>query len=88
VEPIGAQRLPDINLLHMRVEKSFRMAQGRKLAVRLNLFNVTNINTEQSITQLSGVNYGRPGGLGGGGGGASLGVLSPRIAEFGVEYSF
>ena len=89
VEPIGAQRLPNINLLHMRVEKSFRVAQRQKLSVRLNIFNVTNINTEQSITQLSGVNFGRPGGTGGGGAqGGTLGVLSPRIAELGLEYSF
>jgi hypothetical protein len=77
VEPIGAQRLPDINLLHMRFEKSFRMAQGRRLALQLNMFNVTNSNTEQSITQLSGVNFGRPGG-----------VLSPRIVAAAVEYRF
>jgi hypothetical protein len=76
-EPIGARRLPDINLLHMRIEKAIRMSEGRKLALRLNIFNVTNINTEQSITQLSGVNFGRPGG-----------VLPPRIAEIGAEYSF
>jgi hypothetical protein len=77
VEPIGARRLPDINLLHMRFEKSFRMAQGRRLALQLNMFNVTNSNTEQSITQLSGVNFGRPGG-----------VLSPRIVAAAVEYRF
>ena len=76
-EPIGARRLPDINLLHMRIEKAIHMSGGRKLALRLNIFNVTNINTEQSITQLSGVNFGRPGG-----------VLPPRIAEIGAEYSF
>ena len=76
-EPIGARRLPNINLLHMRIEKAIRMSQGRKLALRLNIFNVTNINTEQSITQLSGVNFGRPGG-----------VLPPRIAELGAEFSF
>ena len=76
-ERIGERRLPDVNLLHMRVEKAIRMSEGRKLALRLNIFNVTNINTEQSITQLSGVNFGRPGG-----------VLPPRIAELGAEYSF
>jgi hypothetical protein len=76
-EPIGARHLPDINLLHMRIEKAIRMSQGRKLALRLNIFNVTNINSEQSITQLSGVNFGRPGG-----------VLPPRIAELGAEFSF
>jgi hypothetical protein len=76
-EPIGARRLPDINLLHMRIEKAIHMSEGRKLALRLNIFNVTNINTEQSILQLSGVNFGRPGG-----------VLPPRIAEVGAEFSF
>jgi hypothetical protein len=59
------------------VEKAFDLGAGRRLSARLNIFNATNINTEQSITQLSGVNFGRPGG-----------VLPPRIAEFGVEYRF
>ena len=76
-ERIGDRRLPNINLLHMRIEKAIHMSGGRKLALRLNIFNVTNINIEQSITQLSGVNFGRPGG-----------VMPPRIAEVGAEYSF
>lgn len=77
VEPIGAQRLPDINLLHVRVQKALQLSGGRKIALRMNVFNATNINTEQSVTQLSGVNYGRPGN-----------VLAPRILELGAEYSF
>ncbi len=76
-EAIGARRLPTINLLHMRIEKALKLTGGKKLAVRLNIFNVTNINVEQSITQLSGVNFGRPGN-----------VLPPRILEVGAEYSF
>ncbi len=77
VEPIGTRRLPNINLLHMRVEKSFRVSKGQKVALRLNVYNATNINTEQSITQLSGVNFGRP-----------AGVIPPRILELGVNYTF
>jgi hypothetical protein len=77
VEPIGSQRLPNINLLHMRLEKSFRVTQGQKVALRLNVYNATNINSEQSITQLSGVNFGRP-----------AGVVPPRILELGVNYTF
>jgi len=77
VEPIGARRLPNINLLHMRLEKSFRVTQGQKVALRLNVYNATNINSEQSITQLSGVNFGRP-----------AGVVPPRILEVGVNYTF
>jgi hypothetical protein len=76
-EAIGARRLPDINLLHARIEKSIRMSAGRKLALRLNVYNLTNINTEQSITQLSGINFAKPGN-----------ILSPRIIELGAEFSF
>jgi hypothetical protein len=47
------------------------------VALRVNVFNATNINTEQTILQLSGVNFGRPGN-----------ILSPRIVELGAEYSF
>jgi hypothetical protein len=61
----------------MRVEKQVKLSGSRKLALRVNVFNATNINTEQSITQLSGVNFARPGN-----------ILSPRIVELGAEYSF
>jgi hypothetical protein len=47
------------------------------VALRVNVFNVTNINTEQSVTQLSGANFQRP-----------AGVIPPRIVEFGVNYTF
>ena len=77
VEPIGAQRLPTINLVHMRVEKSLRVTKTQKVALRLNVYNVTNINAEQSITQLSGANFGRP-----------AGVVPPRILELGINYTF
>jgi len=77
VEPIGTRRLPNINLLHLRFEKSLRVTQRQKVALRVNVYNATNINTEQNVTQLSGVNFTRPGG-----------ILPPRIVEFGVNYTF
>ena len=85
VEPIGARRLPNINLLHTRVEKSFRLTRGQKVALQLNIFNATNINstntnvliTERSFTQLSGPAFGRP-----------SSILPPRIAELGMSYTF
>jgi hypothetical protein len=52
VEPFGTRRLPSVNFLHVRVEKSLRFAR-RRLSLRMSVFNMTNINTEQSITQLS-----------------------------------
>ena len=77
VEPIGTRRLPTINLLHMRAEKAFRLAQGHRLSLRFNMYNVTNISTVQSLTQLSGPNFERP-----------LTIMPPRIGEFGVQYDF
>src|SRR5258706_315346 len=77
VEPIGAQRLPNIHLVHMRVEKSLKVAKTQKVSLRLNFYNLTNINEEQSITQLSGANFGRP-----------AGVVPPRILELGINYTF
>ena len=77
VEPIGAHQLPDIHLVHMRVEKSLKVSNTQKVSLRLNVYNLTNINAEQSITQLSGANFGRP-----------AGVVPPRILELGINYTF
>ena len=77
VEPIGARRLPNLNILHLRAEKSFRLTQGQKVAVRLNVFNALNINTVLTRTVLSGPDFLRP-----------LTITPPRIAEFAVSYSF
>jgi hypothetical protein len=77
VEPMGAYRLPNLNILHMRVEKSFRVRQGQKVALRMNVFNVLNINTVLMATQLSGPNFLRP-----------TMITPPRIAEFAVSYDF
>jgi len=77
VEPIGTRRTPNINLLHMRVEKSFHVTRLQRVALRLNIFNATNINTVQNLIQLSGPNFERP-----------TSIIQPRIAEFAVQYNF
>ena len=77
VEPIGARRLPNLNILHLRAEKSFRLREGQKMALRLNLYNALNINTVLTVTQLSGRNFLKP-----------RTIAPPRIAEFGASYTF
>ena len=77
VEPIGTRRMPTINLLHMRAEKSFRLREGHEVSLRFNVYNVTNISTVQTLTQQSGPNFELP-----------LAIMPPRIAEFGVQYTF
>ena len=77
VEPIGARRLPNLNILHMRLEKSFRLIQGQKMALQANVYNVLNINKALGVTPLSGVNFLIP-----------TSITPPRIAELGITYSF
>jgi hypothetical protein len=77
VEPIGTRRTPDISLLHMRVEKSFRLTPQQRVSLRLNVFNATNINAVTNLVQLSGPNFERP-----------TAIVQPRIAEFAVQYTF
>jgi hypothetical protein len=77
VEPIGARRLPAMNLVDARVEKTFRMSGSQRIQVRLNLFNLFNANTVQSVNQRAGPDFGR-----------TTGILPPRIVVFSVGYDF
>jgi outer membrane receptor protein involved in Fe transport len=76
-EPIGARRLPNLSLLNMRVEKSLRMTGNQRVALRLNVYNVFNVNTVLTNNTLSGSAFGRP-----------TSIQAPLIAEIGVNYTF
>jgi hypothetical protein len=77
VEPIGTRRLPNLNLLHLRVEKSFALAQRHRLSLRFNIYNATNVNTVLTATTLSGPNFLQP-----------TSIAPPRLAELGAAYNF
>jgi hypothetical protein len=77
VEPFGTRRLPNTNQLDIRVEKSFKLTAGHKLAVRFNVFNFLNSNTVTDLVKLSGARFGLP-----------TEIMPPRIAEFSTTYSF
>lgn len=77
VEPIGSIRLPDINLLDMRAQKDIRIVGSQKLSLRLNVYNVLNINTVTGQTVLSGASFGRP-----------TAIVAPRLMELSASYSF
>ena len=77
VEPIGAQRLPDINLLSLRGEKRFGLLGALDLIGRVNLHNVTNTNVPTSVNTLSGSTYG-----------VLTGQVLPRIFNFEAEFRF
>jgi hypothetical protein len=77
VEPIGSRRLPNTNVVDVRVEKKFPLPRGHNAAVRMNVYNVINASTVTSLVMRSGSTFLRP-----------IAILDPRIAEFSVSYSF
>ena len=77
VEPIGARRLPSNTQLDLRVEKTFKVISGQKVAVRANVFNALNSNTVLDVNRLSGPSFQLP-----------TSIIPPRIVEFGVSYQF
>jgi hypothetical protein len=77
VEPTGTIRLPSLTNLHVRAEKSFRVRGSQRVSLRLNVYNVLNVNTVLGATVLSGPNFMRP-----------TSIALPRIVEFGALYTF
>jgi len=77
VEEIGTHRLPSVNLLTFRVEKSFRIANTRKVSVRLDLHNALNANTVIENTPRSGADFLQP-----------RAIIGPRLAEISATYTF
>jgi hypothetical protein len=77
VEPLGTIRRPDISILNLRTEKSFRLRSRHRVSLRLNVYNVLNTNSVTNWTLLSGPNFRRPSAL-----------VPPRIAELGATYEF
>jgi hypothetical protein len=76
-EQIGTRRLPNINILSFRAEKSFALFNTQRIAFRVDLFNALNANTATGQQARSGPNFLRP-----------TGVLPPRVLEFGTTYTF
>lgn len=77
VEPIGSIRLPEINLLSFRAEKSFQLGNGRRISGRINVYNTLNTDAILTETVQSGANFG-----------LALTRIPPRIASLEMEFRF
>src|SRR6185503_3168191 len=76
-ERVGARRIPTLNLLTLRAEKSFRFRGSQKVGVRFDLYNALNVNTPTRLQPRSGSRFLRP-----------QEIVPPRVAEFGLTYAF
>jgi hypothetical protein len=76
-EPLGSRRLPNLNLLTVGVEKSFRVADSQSARIRFSIYNAFNSNATIELSALSGDEFLLP-----------TAILPPRIAEFTLSYVF
>jgi hypothetical protein len=76
-EPIGTRRLPNINTLDVRVQKSFNLGGNRRIQMQLNTYNLLNANTITAMDFRAGPNFKRP-----------TAILSPRNMEYSFSYLF
>jgi len=73
VEPIAANRTPNITLIDLRTEKAWRAARARIMAF-IDVYNLLNTNAEQTLTTVSGSAWLRP-----------TAITGPRVLRIGAR---
>jgi len=76
MEDPATRRLPEQNLLNLRIEKRQKIGFG-SASFQFDLFNVTNTNVPLGVTTRSGASFGIP-----------TGIVPPRVVRLGVTYNF
>jgi hypothetical protein len=75
-EPIAANRTPDITLVDVRTEKTFRINAVRVMAF-FDVYNMFNTNAEQALTTTSGASWLRP-----------TAITAPRVLRIGARFEW
>jgi hypothetical protein len=76
MEEFGVQQGPIVPLTSVRVGKKFRAAERYAIDVNFSVFNLINSSAAISTSYLSGT-FGR-----------ITDIVPPRVARFGMEFSF
>ncbi len=77
VEPYGARRMPNINLLDVRAEKTLSLPTGQRVSARLNIYNIMNASTVTNLNTRSGSTFLRP-----------SSILPARTVELSASFIF
>lgn len=77
LEPIGARRQANLNVLHLRGAKTFSLGGTRRLEIDLDLFNALNANAATQVDSRSGSTFG-----------LISQILPPRVARLGAMFRF
>jgi hypothetical protein len=78
VEPINANRAPNVHIVDLRLEKGFVLgARPRRLAALFDVFNLFNANPVTNFRTTTGSRFGE-----------IIALLDPRIIRLGIRYEF
>ncbi len=77
IEPTGTRHMDSPLIFDLRAERRFTLPRGTAASVVFDLFNITNSNAEYDINTMSSSTYQWP-----------TSVLAPRVARFGVKFSW
>jgi hypothetical protein len=86
-EPIGSLSLENVGLFDLRVAKRFGLGSGRNVELRLDCFNVMNVNPVTSIVVRSGSTFGNATASADGGQNGT-GLTPPRIFQIETRFTF
>ena len=86
-EPIGSLSLENVGLFDLRVAKRFGLGSGRNVELRLDCFNVMNVNPVTSIVVRSGPTFGNATASADGGQNGT-GLTPPRIFQIETRFTF
>jgi Carboxypeptidase regulatory-like domain len=77
MEPVTANRAPNVGIADVRFDKSLRFGKVGKLTAQIDVFNLMNAGTVTTFRSLSGPTFKEV-----------ISILDPRIIRFGVRYDF
>ncbi|MGE3274828.1 MAG: carboxypeptidase regulatory-like domain-containing protein [Vicinamibacterales bacterium] len=77
VEPIGTRRMDNINVLDAKIEKAFQLGATARLRGFVDLFNILNANTPETISFATGSAFENP-----------TNIIAPRAMRLGFRFEW
>jgi hypothetical protein len=77
MEPISANRAPNVHILDFRAEKGFKLSRFGKVTAMVDVFNALNSDVATNFRITTGPRFNE-----------LISLLDPRIVRFGVRYDF
>ncbi len=77
VEPLGTRSQDDVTTVDLRAEKEIRLRNNKRVGLYFDLYNLMNANPVLTMSWVTGPNFEVP-----------QTVLPPRLARFGIKFSF